>query len=545
MRIVCLFTCLLLGGLGGSLVGQNLTASVNSLTFPSTNELTPVTLPLVLYNSTAQPIRIDTIKAYPTFGQTAFTFDFQPELIEAGDSARLELTFLPQHNIDYNEELLIQTDHGALAIDLKGQGVYANSYYASTQNLSEESLKQALKTRLNQGAVNLGYNGARDRMYMNIDNQRVNGRGASTNTIEGVYTGFKRTGYADRRAAQDQMNTEHTWPQALFGNDAGEMRRSDLFHIFPTKISANSKRANFPFGTVSSPSWQEGGSKFGQGVFEPRDAHKGLVARAMMYYVLRYNNQSSFLTGQEATLRSWHRAFLPDSIERRRNDDIFSFQRNRNPLIDYPQLLDRISSVATVSSAAAQIGFDVSVDTIALDTLVLGEIGTYDWILVNTGNQSLTIQALSLDHPAFSISEPGNLQVQPGDALRIPISFHSISEGLTEVQLQITFAYGDSLLIPISFFAQAPSSRGSLDPVVGDVYLDHRSEEIVLKLNQRQPFPAQAVLLSPSGKILKTMALHTQQQFYRLSIADLPRAYYTLWVQSERGTWVKKLEIRK
>ena len=45
---------------------------------------------------------------------------------------------------------------------------------------------------------------------------------------------------------------------------------------------------------------------------------------------------------EEAALRAWHTADLPDGWERLRNSAVERAQGNRNPLIDCPGLLDQL-----------------------------------------------------------------------------------------------------------------------------------------------------------------------------------------------------------
>jgi hypothetical protein len=100
---------------------------------------------------------------------------------------------------------------------------------------------------------------------------------------------------------------------------------------------------------VGSASWTEGGSKLGGGTFEPRDDHKGDVARSMFYFVLRYQDFSNFLDAQEAILRTWYLNDLPSTKEIKRNEDIFKYQKNRNPFVDHPLFLNRISSIGATA----------------------------------------------------------------------------------------------------------------------------------------------------------------------------------------------------
>ena len=72
--------------------------------------------------------------------------------------------------------------------------------------------------------------------------------------------------------------------------------------------------------------------------FEPNRG-KEVVARATLYFLLRYRNQISpneLPRGRIATLVGWHRAKRPGRYEFHRNQAIFRRQGNRNPFVDYP-----------------------------------------------------------------------------------------------------------------------------------------------------------------------------------------------------------------
>jgi endonuclease I len=80
--------------------------------------------------------------------------------------------------------------------------------------------------------------------------------------------------------------------------------------------------------------------------FEP-ERGKGTVARAVLYFLLRYPRQVGD-EGREMQpdrlpmLLDWHRQNPPDEYEKHRNAAIFEKQGNRNPLIDKPDLAEKI-----------------------------------------------------------------------------------------------------------------------------------------------------------------------------------------------------------
>ncbi|WII73933.1 endonuclease [Bdellovibrio sp. 22V] len=145
------------------------------------------------------------------------------------------------------------------------------------------------------------------------------------------------------------LNTEHTWPQSRFSGrfDKG-MQKSDLHHLYPTDNHMNSVRGNNPFGEVVKDSkildCRESrtgkAASGGAEVFEPPQNHKGNVARAIFYFSVRYDLPVD--SRQEATLRKWNQEDPVDEEEVRRNDFIQEVQGNRNPFVDYPELIDSL-----------------------------------------------------------------------------------------------------------------------------------------------------------------------------------------------------------
>ena len=204
---------------------------------------------------------------------------------------------------------------------------YENEY-AGLGDLEDEALIRALHD-LVDNHNDLGYKSARKALFLDIDN--------FGKTIECVYTGRQMKNITSMPNANN-MNTEHTWPQS---QGATGTAKSDLHHLFITDSKANSRRSSYPFGWVTNPKWQEGGSKLGQGKFQPRECHRGNVARAIFYFSVRYNKSVS--RQQEDALRQWNKDDPVDEAELARNAAVFKYQRNRNPFVDHPEFIDRIS----------------------------------------------------------------------------------------------------------------------------------------------------------------------------------------------------------
>ena len=399
---------------------QGLTVDFAQLNFGVAYENAPDSLLLTIQNPTSRDITVTGIKFYSTYGQPAFSSQYNSFVITAGSSQTDWIKFSPRHNILHNTEMVIENTslRGYISVDLIGQGRYSKTYYSATENTSEEALKTQIRNITGVGYTSLGYNVARDEMFMSIDNDRVNGQGASQNTLECVYTGRLAVGYVDRSDCQtnDNFNTEHTWPQSLFAS--AEPMKSDLHHLFPTDDVANGIRGDNPFAEVTNPTWSVGGSSGSNTFFEPRDSHKGAVARAMFYFVLRYQNYSNFLDAtQESVLRNWYNNFPVTAIDRKRVDDIQAVQHNRNPFVDYPQFLERIRSIIFTSVEQKVFSADLTQDTAIYSFVPANTTADYNYVLVNNGNTAIDISNVQLTHPVeLSITSGGtNTTLQPGE----------------------------------------------------------------------------------------------------------------------------------
>ncbi|MCX6316024.1 MAG: endonuclease [Bacteroidetes bacterium] len=146
-------------------------------------------------------------------------------------------------------------------------------------------------------------------------------------------------------------NCEHVVPQSWFHKD--DPMRGDLHHLFACEVRCNSMRGNLPYydfpdynpqplvdieKTVPLCGKAENNS------FEPEN-NKGIVARAVMYFLVRYPGQLSGHYASEkdiAMLKNWHASQSVTVFEKHRNQCIFRVQGNRNPFIDFPEWVEKI-----------------------------------------------------------------------------------------------------------------------------------------------------------------------------------------------------------
>jgi endonuclease I len=399
--------------------GQSVTAVPSSVAFDSSLTTVTDSLPVWVRNNTSMQISITDINIYGT----AFAVRDTAFILAPHDSARTWIRFSSIHNLTYTDQVFVETNltSGTVVVPVSGTKKYAEPLYAPTQGKSGEQLKSALTVIAAKGHTALGYTIARDRMYGNIDN--IGGE------VECIYTGRKATFNTRSGATANNFNCEHTWPQSKF-SEADPMV-SDINHLFSSDEAANSKRSNFPFGVVTSASWNVGGSKYGTGyggqtVFEPRDEHKGDCARAMLYFITRYpNNYGSFWADspyQEAAFRDWNKRFPPTARSKARNNGVQQYQGNRNPYIDHPEFVERISAftgTATVATSPKLIG---SPEIVCHSKAAVGvQVGWFE-IFANVGTAPLKITSAVFSSPFYSLKDSLG-DIEPNGYRRIGISY--------------------------------------------------------------------------------------------------------------------------
>ena len=157
------------------------------------------------------------------------------------------------------------------------------------------------------------------------------------------------------------MNIEHSFPKSWWGG-ASNQAYKDLYNLMPCQSKINSTKSNYPMGEVVSGDKGNGWTKVGNGsdnkkYWEPADMWKGDFARGYMYMATTYQNFSWEGTGLQIlqqgaypTLKpwaytlfiKWAKADRPDEVEIKRNEEVYKIQKNRNPFVDFPNLMEYI-----------------------------------------------------------------------------------------------------------------------------------------------------------------------------------------------------------
>lgn len=146
--------------------------------------------------------------------------------------------------------------------------------------------------------------------------------------------------------ANAPFNCEHVVPQSWFAKK--EPMRGDLHHLFACESRCNSFRGNHAyFDFPADEAVRDLCGRREEDRFEP-DAGKGAVARATLYFLLRYPrgvdlDESRMDAARIDTLLRWHEGDPVTEYELHRNQAIFEAQGNRNPFIDHPDWARKVA----------------------------------------------------------------------------------------------------------------------------------------------------------------------------------------------------------
>ncbi len=231
------------------------------------------------------------------------------------------------------------------------------NYYSSLNGLSGSTLKQALQDIIANPNVVHGhtYGDVADILLVSDQNP------ANGSQIWQMYVEQPRS-KIDYQVSSSNIgvwNREHIFPQSRGGFQDGTFSSSDGINIwFPVSandVLAGHGDAHHIRAEDGAENSLRGNRNYGvdyNGPTGTQGSWKGDVARALFYMDVRYNalnvvngnvaeSPTGFI-GDLATLLQWHQQDPPDDFEMNRNNYIYTWQINRNPFIDRPDLASYI-----------------------------------------------------------------------------------------------------------------------------------------------------------------------------------------------------------
>lgn len=231
-------------------------------------------------------------------------------------------------------------------------------YYATLEGLSGTTLKQAIQDIIANPSVVHAHN------YGDIIDilKTADQNPKNSNEVWLMYVEQSRSKleFQDTGINTGKWNREHIYPQSRGGftdgtesipdginvwlpTDANDILagHADAHHLRAEDGAENSLRSNKDYGLTgyNGPSGTAG-------------SWKGDVARSVFYMAVRYNALSVVngdiadttvgQLGDLASLLTWNSLDPSDDFEMNRNNYIYTWQVNRNPFIDYPDLANYI-----------------------------------------------------------------------------------------------------------------------------------------------------------------------------------------------------------
>lgn len=235
-------------------------------------------------------------------------------------------------------------------------------YYATTDGLAGAPLKVALHAVIYDHTA-LPYTSSKTDVWDALRAAHVDP--ADSMKIVLIYSGdsFPIDQQDSGSGTTNVWNREHLWPNS-YGIDDKLPKYTDVHNLVPALRSVNESRGNkyFDYSDPANSGYKAVAHAYAPDCssdsdsWEPRDADKGYIARALLYMTTCYTdlelvdtppatapNSSSNRMAQLGMALEWNRRFPPGDFDRQRNDLVYSqFQHNRNPFSDYPEFADAI-----------------------------------------------------------------------------------------------------------------------------------------------------------------------------------------------------------
>ena len=339
-----------------NLTGRNVVGNITlSLKKGSQFMLTETTLPaeggeVGIYYSLSYP---DVTKAFPV-EDVLTTKATGLDGIERTRELPISLTIVPPGS-----------GSSTFTLDTTGMvfGPMPGDYYKYAQNTTDSTLKNHLGAIICRG-IRYRYGSGSKKTW---DAFFYTDRDTNTNQVLDMYSNNIRYFNPDKPTASvADFDIEHMLPKSWWGGDVNPAY-CDLFHLVPGDYSANRSKSNHAPGIPADSTFNNGSFVTGSGeaygltrVFCPADEYKGDFARAYFYIATCYGDSLTWLaTGEPGVamtnsgwqefrpwlrdlLVDWHRLDPVSEKEKTRAVEVNKIQGNRNPFIDYPELVEYI-----------------------------------------------------------------------------------------------------------------------------------------------------------------------------------------------------------
>lgn len=214
---------------------------------------------------------------------------------------------------------IVTRDDRFYAIEEDQTAINFEGYYAVLNDVEMALWYETLQEMI-QSYTYVSYGDARDILQDSDEDP---------NNQDNVLLIYNRDSVLSTWDAGVTWNREHVWPRSKLPNSTSE---ADLHLLRASNPVLNSTRGNLSFVDGSGEA-----RIIGSGWF-PGEEDRGDVARIVFYVIMMWETNIN-LIGDLDTFLKWHKEDPVDDFERQRNQVIYAYQRNRNPFIDYPELV--------------------------------------------------------------------------------------------------------------------------------------------------------------------------------------------------------------
>lgn len=391
-----------------------------------------------------------------------------------------------------------------LAIALTIWAQPAATHYNDIDGKSGEALLAALKTCASRGYKSVGYKALETVVYPYTD---AHADGSVWDMYSDCTFAFGGSHSANGSECAG-WNKEHSIPQSWWGGGTSN-EGCDAFHVIPTDAWVNNMRSNYPYGEVgTAKKTSQKGCKLGSSsmssytgtVFEPAEEYKGDIARGILGAMVKWqkdwtdSNGSSTFNNTYTTagrygltqygvdlLIKWCRQDPVSQKELDRNNGLEKTQGNRNPFIDYPELIEYLWGTKTGERVDLS-KMTLSYEGIASEAMLTAPLVTTTFnlgnVLVNTtATESFLLKGILLtsdismslsgdDADLFSLSPTTVTAADANLGRNIAIIYTPTEEGVHRATLTISSEDFENMELPI--VAQAYKQGTEPEPISGD-----------------------------------------------------------------------------
>ncbi len=300
---------------------------------------------------------------------TTTTITLVDDILNEGDEVlKIKFAPLPTGYNRLNDNVEIRVVDNDYTVDPWGTplqptyGVVTSTapagYYNSINGLSGAALKQALQNIIaDSNVVHAHCYGDMPDLLKEADHNPKNGNQVWLMYVE---TPRAKLDYQTTGSGTGKWNREHIFPQSRGGFSNGTSDTSDGINVYlPTNANdllaghadAHHLRAEDGPENSTRNNKDYGGTDY-NGPVGTMNSWRGDVSRALFYMAVRYNGLSlvsgnpddttTYKLGDLDSLLSWNLSDPRDDFEMYRNNYIYTWQLNRNPFIDMPELASYI-----------------------------------------------------------------------------------------------------------------------------------------------------------------------------------------------------------